>query len=58
MRNSHAYDLPVFQLVGVNDDGQQIDRVADAVTLQFRVSYSAVFHIFGAFEHRFLLQIS
>ena len=58
IRNSHAYSLLVCQLVVVFDDGQQIDRVADTVTLQFRVSYSAVSYLFGALEHRFLRQFS
>ena len=56
IRNGHAYNLPVCQLVVVIDDGQQIDRVADTVTVQVRVSYSAVSYLFGAFEHRFLSQ--
>ena len=57
IRSSHAHHLPVCQLVVVIDDGQQIDRVADTVTLQFR-AYSAVSYLFGAFEHRFLRKIS
>ena len=58
IRSSHAHHLPVCQLVVVIDDGQQIDRVADTVTVQVRVSYSAVSCLFGAFEHRFLRQFS
>ena len=52
-----SYNLPVCQLVIVIDDGQQIDRVADTVTLQFRVSYSAISYLLGAFEQRFLRKI-
>ena len=50
--------LTVCQLIAVINDGQHIDRVADTVTLQFRVSYSAVCYLFRAFEHCFLRQVS
>ena len=59
IRNNHAYYLfPVCQLVVVIDGGQQIDQVADAVTLQFRVAHSAVSCLFGTFQYRFSRQIS
>ena len=57
IRNSQAYNL-VCQLVAVIDHGQQIDRIADTVILQFRFSLSAVSHLFGALEDRFQRRIS
>ena len=39
-------------------DNRSTGLLIDTVTFQFRVSYSAVSRLFGAFQHRFLRQIS